>query len=228
MVKGVVFDMDHTLYDRYGTLCILAKELRDIFPIKDEVSDAEVTKCWIECDKRNVHYGLKKMYTELIATGIFADPVPTVEQLIENHGNGFGKVAVPYDFAIPTVNELKSRGLKVGLITNGSSQVQRSKLKMLGFEGLFDHVIVCGELGVEKPELLPFEEMSRVLDIPPSQLMYVGDHPLNDVDASRRAGYIPVWVRTTGSWEFPELPLPRHRINAVYELLEYDFNTAEA
>jgi len=101
-------------------------------------------------------------------------------------------------------------------------------LKMLGFEELFDHIIVCGELGVEKPELLPFEEMSRVLGIPPSQLMYVGDHPLNDVDASRRAGYIPVWVRTTGSWEFPELPLPRHRVNAVYELLEYDFNTAEA
>ena len=30
--------------------------------------------------------------------------------------------------------------------------------------------------------------------------MYVGDHPINDVDGSRKAGMTSVWFRSVGVW----------------------------
>ena len=48
--------------------------------------------------------------------------------------------------------------------------------------------------------------------------MYVGDNPLNDVQASREAGFIPVWVRTTGTWVYPDIEKPECQIDHIREL----------
>ena len=52
------------------------------------------------------------------------------------------------------------------------------------------------------------------------ELVYVGDHPVNDVDASRRAGYTPVWVKTLPEWQFDELRHAEYEIDSVKELWE--------
>ena len=45
-----------------------------------------------------------------------------------------------------------------------------------------------------------FYEMSKRLKISEEKLIYVGDHPVNDIDAASRAGYKTVWVKTNGTW----------------------------
>ena len=79
---------------------------------------------------------------------------------------------------------------------------------MLGLEGIFDEIIVSGELGVGKPDIKPFEVMSERLGIDTKNLIYVGDNPKNDIEPSRKAGYTPIWVMTTGYWLFPEIEVP--------------------
>ena len=64
-----------------------------------------------------------------------------------------------------------------------------------------------------------FEIMSKKLDIAPQNLVYVGDHPKNDVDASRRAGYIPVWVKTY-EWQFDDISRCDYEIDTVADLFE--------
>jgi FMN phosphatase YigB (HAD superfamily) len=48
--------------------------------------------------------------------------------------------------------------------------------------------------------------------------MYVGDHPINDIDGSRNAGYTPVWVKTTGYWCFEEIPRAEYEVETVAEI----------
>ena len=60
--------------------------------------------------------------------------------------------------------------------------------------------------------------MSERLNIPPEELMYVGDNPVNDVDGSRNAGYIPVWVKTTGYWCFEDIPHAEYEVETVEEI----------
>ena len=47
-----------------------------------------------------------------------------------------------------------------------------------------------------------------------------GDNPLNDVFASRNAGYIPVWVATTGTWIFGDLKRADYEIETIAEIPE--------
>jgi hypothetical protein len=54
--------------------------------------------------------------------------------------------------------------------------------------------------------------------IPAEELMYVGDHPINDIDGSRNAGYTPVWVKTTGYWCFEEIPRAEYEVETVAEI----------
>jgi putative hydrolase of the HAD superfamily len=60
--------------------------------------------------------------------------------------------------------------------------------------------------------------MSQRLGIPAEELMYVGDHPINDIDGSRNAGYTPVWVKTTGYWCFEEIPRAEYEVETVAEI----------
>lgn len=219
MIRGVVFDLDHTLYDRYGTI-ELGAEVMYKYGAKSSVSPEEIAREWIKHDKELVHRGPRVMYGELGKSDIFSEEQPA-ERLLEAHVELFSTVAKPFDFTVPTLTELKARGFKIGLITNGSSTLQRKKLALLGLENAFDQILIGGEFGLHKPHTEMYEEMSKLLDIPPSDLMYVGDHPINDVSASRKAGYVPVWVRTT-PWHFPDIEQPALQVDKVSELLEFD------
>lgn len=219
MIRGVVFDLDHTLYDRYGTIELGAEAMYK-YGAKKSVSREEIAREWIRCDKELIHLGPRVMYGELGKSHIF-EKEQTAEHLLDAHVELFSAVAKPFDFTIPTLTELRARGFKLGLITNGSGTLQRRKLALLGLENAFDHILIGGEFGLHKPHTEMYDEMSRLLDIAPSELMYVGDNPINDVDASRKAGYVPVWVRTT-SWHFPDIEQPALQVDKVSELLEFD------
>ena len=133
---------------------------------------------------------------------------------------GFSNFAVPFTFTDEMFEKLYDMGLKVGLITNGVLEVQQAKLQMLGLERKFDEIIICHTPELAKPNTLAFELMAQRLDLKPNELMYVGDHPKNDVDASRRAGYTPVWVRTIPNWVLEDMEKCELQVDTVEELPE--------
>lgn len=220
MIKAVVFDLDHTLYDRYGTIELAAHTVRQKFTVREGITDAEIAKAWTEYDKRWAHHGLDKLYTKLANSGIFAEP-PALDDMITLHYDTYTAFFAPYDFVIPTLKELKKRGFAVGLITNGRPYVQRKKIEMLGLAELFDEIIVGGEFGLQKPRAEIFYEMASRLGIKTDEMMYVGDNPINDVKGSADAGCVPVWVKTT-PWNFPDMPLPRLCVDTAEDLLWLD------
>lgn len=80
-----------------------------------------------------------------------------------------------------TLSELKQRGVKLGLITDGRSGTQRAKIRALGLERFFDeeNIIISEEIGADKNTPVPFElMMSRNLDV--KRFVYVGDNPAKD------------------------------------------------
>ena len=97
---------------------------------------------------------------------------------------------------------------------------QDLKLEMLGLKPYVDEIVISGDLPAGKPERLPFDVMSERIGIPAGEMLYVGDNPLNDVFASRNAGYIPVWVATTGTWIFGDLKRADYEIETIAEIPE--------
>ncbi len=217
MVKAAVFDLDHTLFDRYGTIKKIAPQIISEFNISDGVTAEIFAEELSYADKQFVHKGWKKIHEYLVNKNMFK-VAPTYEEYAGCVLKSFKTTTVKYDFAIPVLKEIKNMGIKTALITNGTPELQNFKLMSLGMTDCFDEIIISGETAYEKPDVRIFQLMATSLGIKPSEMLYIGDHPVNDVDGSRKAGCIPVWVKTTGTWVFPEVPKPELQVETVEEI----------
>ncbi|MBR5743196.1 MAG: HAD family hydrolase, partial [Clostridia bacterium] len=197
-----VFDLDHTLFDRYATLrrispfmCERLKE--DLAP---GVGEEEFWRELSAADRRFIVEGWEAIFRFLVGRGVFRENA-AYPHFRDNLAEAVTREAAPFPFEDEFFAALRARGLKVALITNGSERIQGAKLRLLGMAPRFDALLIAdGVVTPLKPDPAPFLLMAERLGEDPGSLLYVGDNPVNDVDGSRRAGYIPVWVRTTGVW----------------------------
>ena len=217
MIKGAVFDLDHTLFDRYETLKKVAPMFRTRYEIPEGITDEFIAENISWADRQYVHHGWREIYKHLVNNGVFKTP-PTFEEYTEFILECFSKVAVSFDFTVPMLTELREKGILTGLITNGRHEIQTEKLKLLGLSDMFDYIIISGDTPYGKPDKKIFELMADTLGVDIHEMMFVGDHPKLDVDGSRRAGCVPVWVKTTGTWIFPELEKPELQVETVAEI----------
>ncbi len=229
-ILAVVFDLDHTLFDRYGTL---RKTAQDIFLERREwlsadISEKEAADVMIEADGKYITSGWKPVYAYWLEKGILAldsdgKPVANHEELFDFIWNySFLRHAEKFPFAIPTLERLRKLGLKVGLLTNAANEEgirrQRAKLEMLGLSDKFDEILISGEVGIQKPDRRIFDIMTDRIGIPAENMLYVGDHPINDVAGSKSAGYTPVWVSLRA--EHGETAECEYRVKDVSEVVE--------
>lgn len=219
LIKAIVFDLDHTLFDRYETLRAVVPSFRQKFKINKCITDEFFTEQLIWADKNFVHHGWEEIFAHLIKCNVFEE-IPDYNEYVEYLLSCFKRVAVKFPFAIPVLQKIKTSGYKTGLITNGMPDVQEGKLSLLGLKPYFDEIIISGATTYRKPQAEIFRLMAQRLNIKTNEMMYVGDHPICDVDGSRKAGCVPVWVKTTGSWIFPEIEKPEIQIDTIEQLLD--------
>lgn len=87
------------------------------------------------------------------------------------------------------IGELKNRGIKIGIITDGRPEGQRNKITALGLT--VDDVIIIDELGgtqFRKPCDIVFRILQTKWKLQPEQIVYVGDNSAKDFQAPRQLG----------------------------------------
>jgi HAD superfamily hydrolase (TIGR01509 family) len=121
----------------------------------------------------------------------------------------------PYDFypdALPCLDVLRSRGLRVGAVGNTPAETE---------DLLRDHVDVLGSSarwGVAKPAPAFFRRMVFETGLAPEEIAYVGDRVDNDVVPALAAGMTAVHIRR-GPWGHLHDPPPAAiRIRSLAEL----------
>lgn len=101
--------------------------------------------------------------------------------------------------AAKVLPELRWRGLLLGLVTDGDADIQRSKVRALGLDALFDAVVYTDELAPDrrhwKPSPCGFTQVARLLGVDPPQAVYVGDNPAKDFAGAAAIGMRIVWIR---------------------------------
>ena len=102
-------------------------------------------------------------------------------------------VAMPH--TVDTLDALRARGVKIGLITNGRAVMQNRKIDGLGIRSHLDSVVISGDLGIRKPDPRIFAAALDELSVDSSSAAYVGDNPEPDIRGARRSGMCAVWRR---------------------------------
>lgn len=95
--------------------------------------------------------------------------------------------------ALEGLEALRGRGIKLALVTNGSSATQRAKIERFRLTKYFDHIQIEGEVGFGKPEELAYRHAMAALGVEPHETWMVGDHLEWEVAAPQRLGLTGVW-----------------------------------
>jgi putative hydrolase of the HAD superfamily len=137
-----------------------------------------------------------------------------IDALWEAHQR-IGLWTVPIDGAVATVDELRRRGYRTGVISNAEGRVERD-LERAGFDGRFETVVDSHLVGIEKPDPRIFQIALERLGVAPDRAVYVGDLPSVDVVGSHAAGLAPILLDRHDL--YPEAQAPR--IGALRDILD--------
>lgn len=175
-IKGVIFDLDDTLYSEKQYIKSGYKKIGE-FLGREEAEE----KLWeyFEGGKQAVdeylaEIGMKEKKSECLM--VYRNQVPEIEL---------------YDGVKELIHELKQKGVKVGIITDGRTEGQKAKLKALGLDKMIDDIIITDELGgiqFRKPNDISFRIIQNRWRLSFEQIIYVGDNPNKDFQAPKQLG----------------------------------------
>ena len=131
------------------------------------------------------------------------------------------QIAQPVEGAQETINELKRRGYRLGVVSSGSQCRVAREVSELGLESIFE-IVVCNEqMENKKPHPEGLETAIRSLGSSRQASCYVGDSP-EDIEMGKRAGMLTVGVRSSypTSWKL-ESQGPDIFLKSLNELLDH-------
>ncbi|MBJ8106405.1 MULTISPECIES: HAD-IA family hydrolase [Bacillus cereus group] len=191
--KAMLFDLDDTLLDREKAvddlfLLVLEKCYEDV---SDTVKNNMLQK-FKEYDKGE--YGISNK--TIVLESLF-DEFPPKYRLPRNYIQDFWNNNFPKCFSINqnTINFLNSikMHIKVGIITNGSTQRQTAKIINTNLNNYFDTIIISEEVGFSKPDKRIFELALNKLNMQPEDVLFVGDDLEKDIAGCQNANIKGIW-----------------------------------
>ena len=188
MIQAVFFDMDDTLYDTSGFASIARRAA-----VKSMVHNG------LQCSEEEGYEHLMEIVREkgsnyskhfnILTNDINGseDPLIIVNGIITYHNTKFAMLKLqPDSFAI--LLYLKSKGYKVGLITNGKEFKQWEKLIRLGLYPFFDEIVTSESVGVEKPDAKIYQIAMDRLNVAKGTSIMVGNNFDVDIMGAYNAG----------------------------------------
>ena len=197
---GLVFDVDDTLYEQivpfenaYKSLFDIDIDMEQFYLLSRYYSDVKFEASRngeMTMDEYHI-YRIQEAAKDL---GVFL----TDEQAL-NMQKEYKKNQQKLQMSNITISILKlakENNVMLGIITNGPSEHQWSKVKALGVERWIDkeNIIVSGDYSINKPDIKIFEIMQERLKLPNHSLYYIGDSLENDIVGANNAGWKAIWI----------------------------------
>lgn len=127
------------------------------------------------------------------------------------------------------LDALKSRGIRIGMITDGRSVTQTNKFKALGLDRYISEsdFLVSEATGADKTSPKPFERMMQ-LHPDETNWVYIGDNPAKDFHWPNVFGWTTIEIANPPrlcihpqTIEVEELWKPRHIVDKLPKALAY-------
>jgi putative hydrolase of the HAD superfamily len=190
-MKAILFDLDNTLYPEINFVKSGFKTVADYLGSTYNLDADSLFKQMLDILQRD---GRGKVFDSLLyKLGLYVEEkVKLLVYLYRTHRPGI----YLYDDVLPTLNHLRGIGMRLGLVTDGMASVQRNKIVALSLESLFDVIICTEELSKEcrKPSIEPYKIALDLLQVSPSEAVYVGDDPAKDFLGPNSMGILTIQV----------------------------------
>jgi putative hydrolase of the HAD superfamily len=214
LIKAILFDLDDTLLDRTTSLEVFVQQQHRRYKL-DHVPYAAYRLRFLELDQRG--YAEKpQVFQALISE--FAVPA-SVEVLLGDFEQEAWNSCTLLPDAAEVLAELRVRGYKLGVITNGEDWSQMRKLRVTGLQPLVDSIVISGNERIKKPDPRIFTRAAERLAVRPDECAFVGDHARNDIYGAGAVGMKTVWYPGDQVWPAELAVAPDHIIQSLSALL---------
>ncbi|KJB86109.1 L-2-haloalkanoic acid dehalogenase [Paenibacillus sp. E194] len=188
-MKAVIFDLDGTLLDRESSLLSFLEDQYVRFRGLQKIDKQAFVNRFVELDCRG-YVWKDAVYQQMIQEcGLDM----SWEELLEDYITNFHRHCIGFPNLLEVLDLIKQQGLKLGLLSNGYGQFQYANVQGLGIEAYFDCILISEWEGLRKPDPAIFHRALYKLSVRAEEAIYVGDHPDNDVRASRAIGMTAIW-----------------------------------
>ncbi|WP_054842688.1 HAD family hydrolase [Vulcanisaeta distributa] len=192
--KAVLFDYDDTIMDvsdaRNYARHVIAKELSLITDLSQEhilriIKDVET---WME----SIGQFDRRVWFKEVAKALGIEiGIDEVNRLVRAYWDSWRLKSRLFPDVIPTLNELRRCGLKLGIVTNtdGEPGLKRDRIRSDGVGYLFDVIVVAGDDTKHvKPHPEPFTRALQILNMRGGdEVIYIGDRISTDVPGGAKA-----------------------------------------
>ena len=143
----------------------------------------------------------------------------SVEALLADFEQGAWISCTLLPDAAAVLTELRARGFKLGVITNGEDWSQMRKLRVTGLVPLLDLIVISGNEQIKKPDPQIFRRAAERLAVRPNECAFVGDHARNDIYGAGAVGMKTIWYPGDQVWPAELAVGPDHTIRSLGDLL---------
>ncbi|QVY62595.1 HAD family hydrolase [Cytobacillus gottheilii] len=193
MIKAVLFDLDGTLLNRDESVKMFIQNQYDrLNKWLGHIPKERCIRRFIELDHRG-YVWKDKVYQQLVSEFKITDI--TWGELLQDYLSSFKNHCIAFPNLIRMLEELKTKNLALGMITNGKGQFQMDNIKALGIRDYFQTILISEWEGIKKPDPQLFKRALQQLNVTPNESIFVGDHPDNDIKAARNIGMKAIWKR---------------------------------
>ena len=217
LIESILFDLDDTLHDRNRALYMFIGQFIEHFSDAMDFDNSKLRDAFLEIDCKG-YKPRKEMFREL-QNLISWRIKPEVQELIDFWDMEFPKCAKPMTDLYRMLDFFLDKKIKMGIVTNGDSGFQNTKIEKLNLRQYMHTIIISEEVGIRKPDPEIFLLALSKMHSKPQTTLYVGDNPSTDIKGSSQAGLIPVWLNGGGIWCETDF-VPMFSINNLCDLAD--------
>ena len=217
-LQGVLFDLDGTLIDNDSAV---TAALYAWLPTLGVTPTAGIVELWLTVQERhmvawrNGTISFAEQRRRRVREFLPAVGVPDVDDsAFAGYLTAYQDAWVVYDDTTDCLARVAAAGLRVAVLTNGTTGQQNDKIARVGLAGRVGPVFTVEDLGIAKPHAGAFLGACERWGLPPGDVLSVGDRHDLDVLAARAAGLRAVHLDRTGTGPLDE----PHRITSLREL----------
>nr|WP_321510796.1 HAD family hydrolase [uncultured Hyphomonas sp.] len=218
MIAAVLFDLDETLLDRTGSLrSFLEDQYRRFADRLGSASPGQWQERFLELDQRG-HVSKSVVYPQILKE--FGGDPSISEPLLADYSERCCEHARGFPHMRETLTQLRSDGLRLGIITNGWTRFQTRHINALGLAELVDACFISEAEQLRKPDARLFARAAARIGTSLPDCLFVGDNPVADILGAHGAGMQTAWIRRGLDWPADADTNPGHTLHGLHEVVE--------
>jgi len=209
-IRGIIFDMDNTLYNFFDAKMLACKKAAGIVGTG---TGEELLRYFLSGkhgfeDPENIRDFMTDR--NVLDDSLFSEAAREYEDVKLTS-------IVLYPGVMDLIPALHESGMPLTIVTDAGSLQAEQRLTKLELHDYFQSVITPDTTGRRKPDPLNFHSAMEVMNTRPEETMIVGDSPKREIEPGNKLGLTTVYAKY-GDW----IKTPFPSINPDYTLEKFE------